>query len=284
MPSALEQIPVFGSGLGYRPEIRHEIYDHADEIDVLEVITERYTDGRRDELEELSERWAVIPHGVSLSIGTVGLLDREHLRRIRLVTEITGAPYYSEHLCFTQVPGIELGHLAPLWLTEPVLRSTIDHVHQVQNELARPLVLENVTYLFEVPNAAMRQAEFFAKLVEATGCGVLLDVTNVYINSVNHGFDPDEFLDEMPLENVVHVHLAGGYWEDDVLIDGHSHPVPEEVWALFDVLASRAGVKTVILEHDTDFPESFAPLVDQVARAREALRRADKADVSVARD
>jgi uncharacterized protein len=274
MSYALDAIPVFGSGLGYREQIAAEIDAHADQIDVLEVITERYLERRRDELERLSEQFAVIPHGVSLSVGSAGLLEHDHLRRLREVAEITGSPYYSEHLCFTQAPGVDLGHLAPLWFTEPVLKNAIDRVNQVQEEMALPLVLENVTYLFELPNAAMRQAEFFARLVEATGCGILLDVTNVYINSVNHGFDPQAFLDEMPLENVVHVHLAGGYWEDGLMVDGHSHPVPEEAWELLDEVTARTRVRTVILEHDEDFPPSFEPLIAQVGRAREALRRA----------
>jgi uncharacterized protein (UPF0276 family) len=272
MARLLDGIPVFGSGMGYRAEIRDAMQERAAEIDVVEVITEHYV-GRPAALERVLEHWPVIPHGISLSVGTLGALDRGYLRGIREVSELSGAPYYTEHLCFTRVPGLSLGHLAPLWFTEPVLRNLVDRVHQVQEFLGKPLVLENVTYMFEIPDAAMSQAEFFNRLVEATGCGVLLDLNNVYTNGINHRFDPVEFLEAMPLDHVVHVHLAGGYWHDGLLIDGHSHPVMEETWRLLEHLVARASVKTIILEHDTSFPETITPLLDQVRRARQVLQR-----------
>ena len=110
---------------------------------------------------------------------------------------------------------------------------------------------------------------------------MLLDLTNVFTNSVNHRFDPVEFLESMPLDHVVHVHLAGGYWQEGLLIDGHSHPVMEETWRLLEHLVSRAAVKTIILEHDAAFPETIDPLLDQVQRARNILHGAAACPVSV---
>src|SRR5439155_9531390 len=125
----------------------------AGEIDVVEVIAEKFFGPRLALLEQVAARWPVIPHGISLSVGSVGPLDREHLRQVRAVSDLSGAPYYTEHLCFTRAPGIDLGHLAPLWFTESVLRNTSDRVRQVQDYLGKPLVLENVATMFEMPGA-----------------------------------------------------------------------------------------------------------------------------------
>jgi len=269
----LREIPFLGSGLGYRREIAKQVWEHEHDIDFLEIITDQFTDdtAKLTELEKLCERFTVIPHGISLSIGSAIPLDSEYLRSIKTVSDLTRAPYYSEHLCMTRAPGIEIGHLSPLWFTEQVLQNTISNVSEVQNYLGKPLILENVTYLFEIPGASMSQTKFFNRLVQKTGCGVLLDVTNVYINSVNHHFDPIAFLHEMPLENVVQVHLAGGFWTDDVLVDGHSERVHEETWSLFSTLTHMAQVNGSILEHDANFPKDFSPLLEVLNRARSIL-------------
>ncbi len=271
---ALRLAPQLGSGIGYRDELAGAIASHRDEIDVLEVITERFLDspGRLAHLEQLCEHFHVVPHGVDLSIGSDGPLDRRYLQSIREVSEITRSPYYSDHLCMTRVPGIRLGHLTPLWFTESVLMIVTDRVRQVQDFLGKPLVLENVTYLFDVPRASLSQAEFFCRLVDATECGVLLDLTNVYINSVNHGIDPMAFLEQMPLGAVVHVHVSGGHWSGGVLVDSHAHPVQEESWRLLQAIAHRSNIKVAILEQDASFADPGL-LFTQVGRMRAVLQQ-----------
>ncbi|MCB0196149.1 MAG: DUF692 domain-containing protein [Anaerolineae bacterium] len=272
--NAVAAIPYLGSGMGFRRSMKQAIFDARDSIDFVEIITDQYAEGDpryMRELEEASDIFQVIPHGIGLSIGSAGPLSRDYLRAIKHISDLTRSPYYSEHLCMTQAPGINIGHLSPLWFTEPVLENTINRVAQVQNYLGKPLILENVTYAFDIPQAEMPQTEFFNRLVAATGCGVLLDITNVFINSTNHGYDPIAFLEEMPLDNVVQVHVAGGFWRDDVLIDGHSEPVQEESWGLLEQLAAKIKVRACILEHDSNFPESINPLVDQVNRARKII-------------
>lgn len=271
-PTTLSSIPFQGSGMGYRRELREGIWEHRSEIDCLEVITDRYIEEPQltHELETLCQSFRVIPHGVSLSIGSPDL-NVGYVREVRRICELTQAPYYSEHLCMTRAPGIDIGHLAPLWFTEEVLAITTDNVHRVQDILDRPLILENTTYPFEIPDADMSQAEFFNRLVEATGCGILLDITNIRINATNHGFDPVDFLDQMPLDHVVQLHMSGGY-EDTrgELIDGHCRPPDEAVWSLLEEFAARApGVKGSILEHDASFPEDFSALMDTVLRTRQ---------------
>jgi uncharacterized protein (UPF0276 family) len=266
----LDAIPYLGSGLGYRREIGSRILDAGDRVDVLEVVTEQFIQAE-DELAALVDRFPVIPHGVGLSIGTAGPLDREYLRSVKRVSDITGAPYYSEHLAVTRAPGIDIGHLSPVWFTNEVLRAVIDNVHAVQDFLGKPLVLENISYLFDIPNATMTQAEFFHRLVDATGCGLLLDVANVNVNAQNHRFDPVEFLDSMPLHAVVQIHMAGGFWSDGIYFDGHSEPVDEATWQLLDVLLERVPIRISIVERDANFPDELTPLLDDVDRIRRAI-------------
>lgn len=266
----LAQIPTLGIGLGYRREIKEEIFAARHELDFLEVITDRYIEDPRsiEELEQLCAVFPVIPHGVSLSIGSLAPLNMSYLQAIKRISDITKAPYYSEHLCMTRAPGIAIGHLAPLWFTQETLRKVIDNVSTIQDYLGKPLILENVTYLFDLSGGTISQEDFFNHLIAATGCGILLDVTNVYINSVNHRFDPITFIKRLPLEHVVQVHLAGGYWLNDILIDGHNAMIQQESWDLLKELTTRCHVKGVIIEHDSNFP-AMDLLLRQIGKARQ---------------
>jgi uncharacterized protein len=271
-PEAVDprSLPFLGAGLGYRGPIAEAMRERRDAIDCVELLTDQYlerADGL-DEVRRVCEAFPVTVHGTGLSVGSATGLDRGYLSRIKRVTDIAGASYYSEHLCMTRAPGISIGHLAPLHFTEEVLERTIRNVRVAQEFLERPLVLENVTYTIAIPRSEMTQPEFFHRLVDATGCGVLLDVTNVYINSTNHHFDPREFLAAMPLHRVMHIHLAGGYWADGVLVDGHSRPVQEESWELLEAVVGETSVRACIIEHDQDFPDRLDPLLEQVVRAR----------------
>lgn len=267
-------IPYLGSGLGFRDELADETFAAREEIDFVEIITEAYIHkpSGLDELRKVVDAFPVVPHGLGLSIGAAGPLDSAYLARLKQISDLTGSPYCSDHLCMTRVPGIDLDALTPLWFSESVLRGTVERVNAVQDTLGKPLVLENVTYLFEIPGGRMSQPEFFHRLVDATGCGILLDVTNVYTNSVNHGFDPVRFMAALPLDSVVQVHLAGGLWQDGVLFDSHSRPVPEEVWRLLTWLCGKCDLKAALLEYDQNFPD-FRVLQEHVATARRLMRR-----------
>jgi uncharacterized protein (UPF0276 family) len=271
---AISELPPLGSGLGYRRELRDAILGAREAIDFLEIVTEQFLGeaARERELVGICELYPVIPHGIGLSVGS-DTLDPLYLGEIKRISDITASPYYSEHLAMTRAPGIDIGHLSPLWFTDPILRITSDNVLRVQDLLKKPLILENVTYPFDIPNAGMTQAEFFTRLVDKTGCGVLLDITNLYINSVNHAFDPVAFLRQMPLDSIVQVHLAGGYAADGLLIDSHSEAVEEGSWRLLEALAELTTVKGCILERDANFADDIDDLLDQVARARRMLSR-----------
>lgn len=266
-------IPFQGSGMGYRNEIKAQIWEHQHEIDCLEVITDRYCENPHliGELEEICDGFRVIPHGIGLSIGSPEV-DKQYLRDVRAINEIAKAPYYSEHLCMTRAPGMDIGHLAPLWFTEEALANTVANVQCVQDTLGKPLLLENTTYPFEIPGGDMSQPDFFQRLVDSTGCGILLDITNVRINAENHGFNAVDFLDQMPLEHVVQLHTSGGYRDHEGhFVDGHCRTPDEEVWDLLAAFAERADVKGSILEHDDSFPDDFSMLLETVTRTRAVL-------------
>jgi uncharacterized protein (UPF0276 family) len=269
----LAQIPTIGSGLGYRRDISNQILAARDRIDVLEVVTEQFF-GAEEELEEIVDRFPVIPHGVGLSVGTVGAVDWDYLRMVKKISDITQAPYYSEHLAVTRAAGVDIGHLSPIWFTEDMLHAVINNVSTVQDFLGKPLVLENISYLFSIPNSTMTQDEFFGRMVEATGCGVLLDVANVHINAQNHGFDPVAFLEAMPLHAVVQIHLAGGYWDGDIYIDAHSERVNGPTWALLDELVARVPIRVSILEQDAKFPDDIGVLLADIERSRRVITAA----------
>ncbi|MFB7868089.1 DUF692 domain-containing protein [Streptomyces sp. NPDC056069] len=271
MPNTdIASIPHLGSGIGFREEIADHILKASPHIDFIEVITEGYVNypARLEQISDVARLFPVIPHGVGMSIGSLGEFDESYMHGIKRVSDTLASPYYSDHLCMTQVPGIDLGHLAPLWFCRELLNHIRDRVNHVQDYLGKPLILENITYAVNMPNMEITQLEFINKLADSTGCGILLDVTNVYTNSVNHGFDARSFIDSLPLNNVVQVHLAGGYWHNGRLVDGHSHPVPDEVWDLYSYLTSITRVKATLLEHDANFPDDFEVLLNQVRRAR----------------
>lgn len=273
-------IPTLGVGIGYRSELREGIFSNRDHIDFLEIITENYLshpDAYRS-LEELCVLFSVIPHGVNLSIGSMMPLDASYLKAIKRISDVTNAPYYSEHLCMTRTPGRYIGHLAPLWFSEDLLQHVIRRVCMLQDYLEKPLILENVTYMLEIPYSPMSQTEFFQRLVEATGCGILLDVTNVFINAANHAFDAQRFVEQMPLSHLVQVHLAGGYQRGGWYVDGHSELVPPDIFDLFEYLVSLCQVKSVIFEHDAQFPP-ISDLLQQIDRARTIVIRQNRKDI-----
>ena len=273
----LNNIPFLGSGIGFRRQISKQILNNAKNIDFLEVITEHYIDvplAKIEELRDISKRFIIIPHGIDLSIGTDMPLDREYLDKVLGVLQLVNPPYYSDHFCFTKVPGLNIGHLTPLWFTKRTVEVVVKKIKKLQKILKIPIVLENITYVIDIPNADMSQEEFINRIVDKTNCGLLLDVTNVYTNSINHRFDPKKFIDRLPLENVVQLHLAGGYWDNGILIDSHSEPVVEEVWMLVEYICKKVLVKATLLEHDSNF-KSFDTLLNQLGRAREILKKVD---------
>lgn len=262
-----------GSGLGYRSALRAPILAHRDQIDWLEVITDEYlplTRWSRQEADSLAADFPCVPHGVELSLGTPGDIDHGYVEQVAELVAILDAPWFSDHLCFTQAGGMRLGHLTPVPWTRETAEMMAAKARRVQAAVGHPLLLENITYGFTL-GGDLSEPQFIELVLEKADCWLLLDVTNVYTNSVNHHFDPHDFLDAIPLDRVIQVHLAGGQVADGVLEDSHDRPVPEPVWELLAHVAGRADVRAVSVERDDSFPADFGELVSEITRARDML-------------
>jgi hypothetical protein len=265
-----------GFGLGLRPVHYTAILDSPPAVDWFEIITENYLVGGGRPLhflDAIRARYPVVMHGVSLSIGSTAPLDTDYIARVRALAERCEAQWISDHLCWTGTDGTNLHDLLPLPYTTEALEHLAPRIDRVQQLLGRPLVLENVSSYVSYTSSAMSEWEFLAALVRRTGCRLLLDVNNVYVSSRNHGFDPRDFLDGVPVGAVQQFHLAGHLDLGTHVIDTHDAPVRDEVWALYAHAVRRFGPVSTLLERDDKIPP-LAELVAELGRARDVARQA----------
>lgn len=265
-------IPPLGVGIGWRNEISRSILDNLDKIDWCEVIAEHYIGVPADQLSQIAAvaaKLPIVPHGVDLSIGTDGPLDEVYLAGLKTLIDAVKAPWHTDHLCFTRVPGYNLGQLGPLQFSDDSVEIVARHAAQVKAVCQKPFLLENITYGFVVPGSTLSEAEFIRRVLCTADIGLLLDVTNLLINAENHRYDVDEFLETIPMDRVVQLHMAGGYHDGRKWIDSHSHAVPDAVFDLMEKILARADVKGILLERDANFPQEFAEITDELARARD---------------
>lgn len=193
------------------------------------------------------------------------------LRKLAPLIKRLNPPWWSEHICFTKAGGVDIGHLSPLPYTKEAIEVLCRNIASVRRWIDVPLILENIAYLVTLSGAEMTEAQFLTEVVERSNCGLLLDVTNLYTNAVNHGYDVGAFLEELPSDHVVQLHFVGGHWHDGVLIDSHSQSTPQFVWKLMDEVVARFPVKGIVLERDENLPP-FKELTAQLQQAREIGR------------
>lgn len=270
------QLPTLGVGLGFREPFRGELFLRRGEVDFLEIIAEHYMDAtpeKERELDLLAAHFTLIPHAINLSLGSAEGLDVTYLDKLARLVNRLNPPWWSEHVSFTRAGGVDIGHLSPLPFTGEAVEVVRRNVGEVRKRIGAPLILENVAYTAAVPGASeMCEADFLAEVLERADCGLLLDVTNLHANALNHGYSVDDFLARVPCERIVQLHFVGGHWHDGVLIDSHSRPTPGEVWALIERVAERAPVKGMVLERDENLPP-FAEVLAELERARLIGRR-----------
>ena len=259
----------FGFGLGLRPDHYSAILAETPRVDWFEAITENYliAGGRPlHHLERIRATHPVALHGVSLSIGGSDPLDRDYLRKLRALSERVEPIWISDHLCWTGVDGLNLHDLLPLPYTDEALAHVAGRVRQVQDILGRRILLENVSSYVEYTEAAMPEPQFLAEVARRSGCGILLDVNNVYVAARNHGFDPWGYLRAIPRGIVDEIHLAGHVCNrfdgGELLIDTHSRPVADPVWALYRAALKRFGPVPTLIEWDADLPPLQTLLVE----------------------
>ncbi|MBD2743119.1 DUF692 domain-containing protein [Coleofasciculus sp. FACHB-1120] len=276
----VSHLPTLGVGLGFREPFRSDLFLHRQAVDFLEIVAEHYLDVppyKQQELELLADHFPLIPHAINLSLGSAEGLDADYLRKLAELIKRLNPPWWSEHICFTKAGGVDIGHLSPLPYTHEAVEVLCRNIAQVRRYIDVPLILENISYLLTVPGAEMTEAQFLAEVVERSDCGLLLDVTNLYINAVNHNYDIYAFLAQLPLERVVQLHFVGGHWHNGVLIDSHSHSTHPEVWTLMEEVVARIPVKGIVLERDENLPP-FAELSAELEGARKIGRRHGKWD------
>jgi uncharacterized protein (UPF0276 family) len=258
-----------GIGIGLRTTHFGEILASAPAVDWFEVLSENFTDtGGRPlrVLDRVVERYPVALHGVSLSIGSTDPLDRAYLHKLKALAGRTRARWVSDHLCWTGVLGKNTHDLLPLPYDTATLRHVTRRVKQVQDALERPLVLENPSTYLAFASSTMPEWEFLARLCEAADCGLLLDVNNVYVSGFNHGFDPRQYVDAIPADRVVQVHLAGHTNHGTHILDTHDGPAIDAVWDLYARLCARTGPVSTLFEWDASIP----PLAEVRAEAEKA--------------
>ncbi len=262
--------PLLGCGVGLRTEHYDVITTEWPRMDWFEAISENFMDsgGRPLRiLEQIRRRYPVALHGVSLSIGSTDPLDRQYLQRLKTLADHIDPAIVSDHLCWTGVDGENLHDLLPLPFTEEVVRHIAGRVAQVQEFLKRRILLENISTYVTAKHSTMPEWEFLTAIAERSGCGILLDLNNIYVNAYNHQFDPHEYLRRIPGELVGQFHLAGHTNMGDYLFDTHSTPVIEQVWDLYREALTRWGRVTTLIEWDEDIP-AWPRLAEEADRAR----------------
>jgi len=266
-------LPDLGVGLGLRTVHYSHIVEARPTVAFFEVLSENYmqTAGRPlDYLDRVADRYPVVMHGVSMSIGSTDRLDRRYLAELKALRDRVGALWVSDHLCWTGVAGRNTHDLLPMPYTEEALDHVAGRVRAVQDFLGAPLVLENPTTYAELAGATMPEWEFLGRLAEQADCGILLDVNNIYVSSKNHGFDPMTYLDAVPYDRVVQFHVAGHTDHGTHIIDSHIGPVIDPVWRLLGAAHRRAGGASVLLEWDAEIP-GFEETHAEALRANEFI-------------
>jgi len=274
--------PRLGFGLGLRPPHYQDVVEGEPRVDWWEVISENFLvagGNPRRVLRQVRERWPVVLHGVSLSIGSVDPIDDDYLGRLATLVAEVEPPIVSDHLCWTSLGG-HAGHdLWPLPYTEEALALVVDKVGRVQDRIGHRILLENPSSYVTFTASHIPEAEFLAEVARRADCGILLDVNNIYVSSTNHGWDPAAYLAAIPPERVGQIHLAGHSDEGTHLLDTHDHPVCDAVWALYGEAVARFGEVATIIERDDHIP----PLDDLIAELDRARQIASPAAGAAAR-
>ncbi len=253
----LQSLPNLGLGLGLRHTHFAHILEHTPQVDWFEIISENfmYSKGRpRHILRQIAEKYPIVMHGVSLSIGSTDPINMDYLKALKELAEEINPKWISDHLCWTGVVGTNTHDLLPLPLTNATLNHVTERIDSVQEYLGRPLIIENPSTYLTFKTSDIPESEFLKQLVEKTGCGLLLDVNNTYVSCFNSGDDPVKYIENLPHEAIVQMHLAGHQHCGTHIVDTHDRPVTQEVWKLFNLAWQKTGGVSTLLEWDGNIP------------------------------
>jgi len=268
-------------GVGYKPQHFSDILENPGAVDWLEIHAENYMgDGGRPlaQLRHLAERFAISVHGVGLSIGGESPLDTDHLARLKHLVDWLNPASFSEHLAWSTHDSHFLNDLLPLPYTAATLQRVCDHIDQVQNAVGRKMLLENPSTYLAFAETTMTEVDFLSDIARRTGCGLLLDVNNVFVSSTNQQTNARAYIDAFPLDQVGEIHLGGHDVDADetgalLLIDSHGRAVVDPVWALYAHTIQKGGAKPTLIEWDNDVPD-WPVLAAEAARAAPILQAA----------
>lgn len=260
----LKDRPYLGYGLGLRTDHFETVLRSNPAVDWFEIISENFmVEGGKPlyYLDQIKERYPLVMHGVSLSIGSCDPLDMDYMRELKKLAQRVNPAWISDHLCWTGLGGHNLHDLMPLPYNMPAARHVIERVSRVQDFLGRQILLENVSSYLDYEKSDMTEWEFITEVSEGADCLLLLDINNIYVSAFNHDFDAMEFINGVPLNRVQQFHLAGHEDNGDYIIDTHDHPVIDPVWALYAKAVERFGPVSTMIERDDNIP----PLEDLIA-------------------
>ncbi|MFK7862134.1 MAG: DUF692 domain-containing protein [Granulosicoccus sp.] len=269
-------LPDLGFGLGLRSPHFSYIQQNWPAVDWFEIISENFMDtaGRpRHVLDKIAERYPVVMHGVSLSIGSTEPLNFDYLEKLKTLADRVSPMWISDHVCWTGVAGLNTHDLLPMPLTEESLKHIVSRIRIVQEYLERPLILENPSTYLEFSVSTMNDCDFLGRMATDADCGILLDVNNIYVCARNHGWDPVQYIRSIPSDRIVQFHLAGHEDHGTHLIDTHDSAVVDDVWTLYQTAVEHTGSQGVstLLEWDANIPP-FPVLMAEIDKARTYAR------------
>jgi uncharacterized protein (UPF0276 family) len=264
------RIPDLGVGVGFRQPHHAKVLGDTPPMDWFEVVGDNYLlepPIAMAKLDKLRASYRVVPHGVSMSIGGTDPLDRDYLARLKKLLRRIEPPWCSDHLCWSGASDVVVNDLLPLPYTKEAIDHVVSRVREVQDFLEVPFALENVSSYLTYTSSAMPEWDFLGEIAERADCGILFDCNNIYVSAKNHDFDADAYVDAIPVDRVVQIHLAGHTDKGSYLLDTHSDHVKDEVWSLYRRTLARVGATSTLIEWDTDIPE-WDVLVAEADKAR----------------
>ncbi len=272
------RMPFLGFGLGLRPDYYEEILTQKPNLDWFEILTENYlVPGGKPlyYLDQIRTHYPIVMHGVSLSLGSSDPLDRDYLQQLKNLASRVEPVWISDHLCWTGVNGVNAHDLLPIPYTHQAVNHIVSRIHQVQEFLGRPILIENVSSYLTYKQSEMTEWEFILEIVKKADCYILLDVNNVYVSAINHQFNPMDYIFAMPAERVAQIHLAGHSNHGHYIIDTHDAPVIQPVWDLYAATLQRLGPVSTMIERDDNMP----PLADLLAEIKHAQEIAESVTI-----
>lgn len=273
----MQQYPYLGFGLGLRPKHYDEILQNQFPIDWFEIITEDYLIEGGNHLyylDQIRERYPVVMHGVSLSIGSIDPVNFDYLQQVKNLANRINPAWISDHFCWTGIKGINAHDLLPLPYNEETLNHTAQKIIQVQEFLGRQILLENASTYVNFKSSDMTEWEFVTTIAQKADCFILLDINNIYVSAFNHGFDPYRYIDAIPIDRVYQFHLAGHSNYGTHIIDTHDHSIVDPVWELYQYAWRRFGKISTLIERDDHIPP-LHELVSELNQARQVAQQSE---------